>query len=199
LAPLLFAISTQPLISFIDHQISSGTLQAVQVTKDLTIYHMLFADDVGIFIPAAESAFSELQNCLTYYEEASGAKLNLQKSIITPIAMDAIPQWIKSTGCSITKDGEIHKYLGAPFGTNLASAAIQNFCLDKLAKRITALKPRCISFPGRILLIKQVLQAMPVYHMMYTHLQKSTSTKIERMCRISYGGIIKLEDAKYHW
>jgi hypothetical protein len=81
------------------------------------------------------------------HEKASSSKLNLQKSVITPIALDNIPGRIHNTGCLILKDGKITKYLGAPFGNNLSSAVVQNFCLDKLAKRIKALKPRNISFP----------------------------------------------------
>jgi hypothetical protein len=147
------------------------------------VCHMLFADDVRIFIPTSETAFSELKNCIGLYETTSGSKLNLQKSVITSIALDTIPSWIRSTGCCILKEGETQKYLGAPFGNNLSSAAVQNFCLDKLAKRIATLKPRNISFPSRVQLIKQVLLAMPVYHMMYTYMPKKSIKKIQRMCR----------------
>jgi hypothetical protein len=98
LAPLLFAISRQPLISYVDYQIESQKLLATSISKELIVYHKLFADDVGIFIHALEIAFEELRKCITLYEKASGAKLNLQKYII--------------------------KYLRTPFGNNLSSAAI---------------------------------------------------------------------------
>jgi hypothetical protein len=88
--------------------------------------------------------------------------------------MDTIPTLVKNTGCSIAKEGEVQKYLGAPFGHNLSTATVQSFCLEKLAKRITSLKPQCISYTGRAQLVKQVLLAMPLYHMMYTYVQKST-------------------------
>jgi hypothetical protein len=181
--PLLFAISTQPLISYMDHRIHNQQLPAIQINSSLTVCKMLFADHVGIFIPASETAFIELCNCTSLYEQASGAKLNLQKSVITPISLDIIPDWINKTGCSITKEGKIHKYLGAPFGINLTSSAVQSFCLNKLAKRITTLKPRFILFTGRFQLIKQVLSAMQIYHMMYTLFKKSTTVKIERLCQ----------------
>jgi hypothetical protein len=145
--------------------------------------HMLFVDNVGIFIPALELAFNKLYKCLSLYEAASGAKLNFQKSTIIPIAIENIPDWIHRTGCSILKDGEIHKYLNSPFGNNLSSAATQNFCLEKLGKRIVAFKPRSILFPGRIQFTKQVFLAMPVYNMMYTYLPKKTIMKIKRMWR----------------
>jgi hypothetical protein len=148
LAFLLFAILTHPLISYIDYQIESHRLPILLISKELTICHMLFADDVRIFILALETAFEELRKCIALYEKALGAKLNLQKLIITPIALDNIPDRIYDIGCSILANGDITKHLGAPFSNNLSSAAMQNFYLDKLAKRIVALKPRSISFLG---------------------------------------------------
>jgi hypothetical protein len=121
LAPLLFAISTQPLIAYIDHQIANKTVPTIQIGPDLTICHMLFADLVGIFIHATEKAFAELRNCLSLYEAALGAKLNLQKSVVIPIAVETLPAWASKTGFSIAQAGEVHKYLGAPFGTNLST------------------------------------------------------------------------------
>jgi hypothetical protein len=179
-----------------DHQIETKQLPAIQISPGLSICHMLFADDVGIFIPATEPAFNSLRICIAHYEEASGAKLNIQKSIITPIAIEGIPDWIHNTGCAVANDGEIHKYLGAPFGVNLSTAAVQNFCLDKLAKRITTLRPKSISYTGRVQLIKQVLLAMPVYHMMYTHMRKSTTQKLNRMCREFLWGFNKAGNRK---
>jgi hypothetical protein len=161
-APMLFAISMQPLITYIDHQIAINKLPTIKVSPNLVVCHMLFAYNIGIFIPASEISFIELRNCIAQYKAASGAKLNLQKSIKIPIAMETIPRWITETGSSIAQEGQIYKYLGAPFGLNLMTSAVQNFCLDKLAKRITALKPHNISFLGRAQLIRQGLLAMPV-------------------------------------
>jgi hypothetical protein len=74
-----------------DHQITTKKLPAIKITSNLTICQMLFADDVGIFIPATEQAFEALRNNISLYESASGAKLNLQKSVITPIALSSFP------------------------------------------------------------------------------------------------------------
>jgi hypothetical protein len=60
LAPLLFAILTQPLISYIDYHIASHRLPALSISRELIVCHMLFADDVGIFIPTSEIALNKL-------------------------------------------------------------------------------------------------------------------------------------------
>lgn len=73
-------------------QLAIGEIEGVNISEDLTICHRLFADDAGIFIPADEQSFKKLQDALKIYELASGAKLNLAKSVIVPLAMPSIPQ-----------------------------------------------------------------------------------------------------------
>lgn len=113
LSPLLFALTTQPLMEYLEFKLASGDINGVKISEDLTICHRLFADDVGIFILPDESSFKKLQEALHLYELASGAKLNLAKSVIIPLALPSIPQWLRDTGCTINKPGEIQKYLGA--------------------------------------------------------------------------------------
>jgi hypothetical protein len=154
LAPLLFALSTQPLLVRLDNALDSDSNLGIQVTENLKIYHRLFADDVGVFIPANQNAFNELQSHINLYEKASGAKLNLKKSIIVPIAMQRIQDWLNEIGCIIAAEGEVIKYLGAPYGNKLTSQTTQKFCLDKLTKRITTYAPQFLTFTCRIQIVK---------------------------------------------
>jgi hypothetical protein len=119
LAPLLFAIYTQPLLAQLDKALTETTDLGVEIQGKRQICHCFFADDVGIFILAEEIAFQKLTELISMYENASGAKLNLQKSIIVPIAMTTNPNWIHSTGCIIAEPNKIIKYLGAPFAKRL--------------------------------------------------------------------------------
>jgi hypothetical protein len=183
LAPLLFAVSTQPLLVRLDNALETSTNLGIQVTNNLKICHRLFADDVGVFIPANQSAFNELQSHIQLYEKASGAKLNLEKSIIVPIALQQIPDWLTETRCIIAAEGEVIKYLGAPYGNKLTSQTTQKFCLEKLSKRITTYAPQFLTFTGRVQIVKQVLMSMPTYHLMYLNLPAATHNKINRICK----------------
>lgn len=79
---LLFALTTQPLMDYLQFKISIGDIDGVKITKELIICHRLFADNVGIFISKDERSFSKLQEALSLYRVALGEKLNLAKSII---------------------------------------------------------------------------------------------------------------------
>lgn len=114
-----------------------------------------------------EESFLKLQNILKLYEVASGAKLNMSKSIIVPLSLPVIPQWLTTIGCRISEPGKVQKYLGAPIGCNLKSSQLHDFFLDQISKRIKGWANKLLSFIGKVLLIKHVLQSISIYHMMY--------------------------------
>lgn len=91
LSPILFVLSTQSLMDYIDHTLRTVSLEGVKIIEDITICHRLFADDLSIFIPMDEKNFANLQHILKLYEMAAGAKMNLSKTIIIPLGMSTIP------------------------------------------------------------------------------------------------------------
>lgn len=94
-------------MDYISHELSTGALARVKVIEDITIYHRLFAKDIGIFIPMDEDSYKKLQDILQLYEAASGAKMNLRKTVIIPLSMEVIPQWIHNTGKKISGPREV--------------------------------------------------------------------------------------------
>lgn len=85
LSPLLFTLCTQPLLTYLQQQRDFGNLPSLQITNTLSLGERLFADDISSFLPVDPVNFQAFQNCIQVYEQASGAKLNLNKSIIIPI------------------------------------------------------------------------------------------------------------------
>lgn len=181
LSPLIFALSTQPLMDYLQHQLTTREIEGVKILEDLTICHRLFVDDVGIFIPANEHSFKKLQEAPRVYELASGAKLNLAKSVLVPLAMPLIPQWLRNTGCTSSKPGEIQKYSWASFGNQIKPREMYKFCLDRISNRILGWANRLLTFTGKVLLIQHVLQSITTYHMMYS---SAPATLIEQINRL---------------
>lgn len=52
-------------------------MQGLKINEDLTISYHLFADDLGIFLPATPEAFQQVRDALLTYENAFGSKLKL--------------------------------------------------------------------------------------------------------------------------
>lgn len=121
------------------------------------------------------------------YEQASGAKLNVQKSSVISLGVPLIPQWLQNIGCQIQEPRDILKYLGAPLGYKVPSQKIIDFCLDRVCTRILGWQTKHISFAGRLILIRQIAQAIPTYHLMYTHFTKGQVAALQRLCRLPMG------------
>lgn len=120
LAPLLFVLATQPLMTEMKLSFQAGRLRGYQVGDTVLLDYSLFADDMGVFIDNSHSSFQELRLVLAKYEVSSGARLNLSKSSILLLGMDRPPDWFALTGCSLMQRGDVHKYLGAPTGLDLS-------------------------------------------------------------------------------
>lgn len=147
-APFLFVLFTQPLLAYLHHQCNIGALSGLPITPTLSLGEQLFADDIGIFLPVDYHSFQAFQQCITTYEHASSAKPNLAKSTIIPIGVSPIPNWLKATSCILAKPGDITRYLGAPIGVRLPKSKIQEYCLDRVGKRISSWKAKHLSFMG---------------------------------------------------
>lgn len=166
-----------------NHELESSGMQGINFSSLLTISYRFFADNLGIFIPATALSFEEVCGILKVYEEATGAKLNIQKSVIVPLGLTTIPDWLIAMGCRISQEGEVQHYLGGPFGWNLPRALLHNFCLNQIAKKLSSWALRQLTFARRAILIKHVLMAMPVYHMMLLNSSTELIQKMNHICR----------------
>lgn len=64
---------------------------------------------------------------------------------------------------------------------NIHSSKIQEFCLEWICKIISSCGGKSISFSGKLILIFQILFAIPTYHLMYAHFSQISSEKIQRL------------------
>lgn len=71
-------------MDYITHQLNIDNMGGIEIMENFTIYHCIFANDVGVFIPATPQCFSQLKDTIKLYETTSWAKLNLAKSVVIP-------------------------------------------------------------------------------------------------------------------
>ncbi|KAL3688940.1 hypothetical protein R1sor_015249 [Riccia sorocarpa] len=90
LAPLLFVLCNQPMIQALRKEESSGNLQGLQLPGHQSILHELFADDTSLFIRAQARNFLHARKVIKKFEVASGASLNMQKSMVMALGLHAI-------------------------------------------------------------------------------------------------------------
>lgn len=103
--------------------------------------------------------------------------------MVVPLVMSNILMWLTNIGCTISPSGVIQKYLGAPFVQNLKISTLHNFCLESISKRIKGWVDKLLLFTSKVLLIKHVLQSIPIYHMMSITTLVGTIKQINRMLK----------------
>ncbi|OAE35038.1 hypothetical protein AXG93_3253s1010 [Marchantia polymorpha subsp. ruderalis] len=82
LAPLLFALATQPLMTLMKHNFQLWQLKGFKVGDSVFLDYSLFADDMEVFSDELFTFFQELRFVLAKYEISSDARLNLTQSSI---------------------------------------------------------------------------------------------------------------------
>ncbi|KAL2609454.1 hypothetical protein R1flu_028027 [Riccia fluitans] len=113
LAPLLFALCTQRFMKMLHRAESMGRFSGLEIEPGRSLLHQLFADDTEVCIGQQKANFDELLKILEKYELASGAKVNIAKSLVMPLGSKEVPTWVDELGCEVTGSGRALRYLDA--------------------------------------------------------------------------------------
>ncbi|KAL3684534.1 hypothetical protein R1sor_002556 [Riccia sorocarpa] len=68
--------------------------------------HQLYVDDTGIYLAASRENFTKLQQILEKYEKATGAQINMSKTLIMPMGGSDTPDWVYQ---GVTPEGKPKK------------------------------------------------------------------------------------------
>ncbi|KAL3684967.1 hypothetical protein R1sor_002989 [Riccia sorocarpa] len=195
-APLLFAMVTQPLMRVLREEEKCGRLKGVTYGGEQTLLHQIYADDTGVNTTMAESQFNRLREVIADFEEISGAKLNLSKSLIMPIRPTTPPEWVQATGCDVAYTGRNFLYLGVSTSNPVNEAEITKQISKKVVKRLTHWSNRLLSWPARVILLRHVLASTPLYQLLSVGVEQKGLEGIEALCRHFLWGWQKQENPK---
>ena len=127
LSPLLLVLATDFLQTIVNHAKSIGLLNLPLSLPSHSDFPILqYADDTLIFMRGDLSEPTHLKEILTNFAEASGVRVNYEKSMMIPIniADDRLNLLANSFGCST---GSLpFTYLGLPL--SLTKPSVTDFC-----------------------------------------------------------------------
>ncbi|KAL3682458.1 hypothetical protein R1sor_000480 [Riccia sorocarpa] len=158
-------------------------ISRLRIDNEKALVHQLFADDTGIFLAATENNFSELLNILKVYEMASGARVNLAKSLVMFVGMSAVPDWVYRVGCEVVNTGRTFRYLGVRSGVGVQIADCINEVALKITRKVGLWEHHYLSWAARAILIKHVLSQIPSYALLVIGCNEREAAKLERACR----------------
>jgi len=170
------------------------------MARDLNISHLLFVDDILIFCNGSRRDTDCLVEGLELFKRATGMLINVRKSImVTNLVPEADLQYLTDhLPFQIEPlDGGL-KYLGFHLKPNSYRMEDWRWLIGKLEKRILVWSHRWLSRAGRLVLIKSVLEAIPIYWMSLAWIPKGILEKARRLC-FSYLWSGNKETRKMPW
>eukprot|EP00253_Pinus_taeda_P021219 PITA_21219 len=163
LSPFLFIIAAEGLGRSIKHAQQAARLKGLSFHNSPAVTHQQFVDDTMLYgYPSIQEA-RHLKSLLADFSEASGTSINQSKSQIfffhTPsVIQSAILRILRFSSTKLPST-----YLGAPLiASNLKHSAWKSL-LDKLEAKLSSWTHRSLNMASRLVLIKSILQAMPLY------------------------------------
>eukprot|EP00253_Pinus_taeda_P003007 PITA_03007 len=159
-------------------------LTGIKIADDFFLTHLLFVDDVLIFLNGSIGDTTTLQNIMHLFQQATGMKINEQKSTITTVgctvhesafALQRFPFISLSLADGI-------KYLGFRLKPNGYKIVDWLWLITKVERRLQVWYHRYLSRVGRLILIKAVIEATPVYWMAFTWIPKGILYKLQHIC-----------------
>eukprot|EP00253_Pinus_taeda_P030204 PITA_30204 len=184
LSPLLFLLIMEGLSRLLASARDRQQIMGIKIAEDFFLTHLLFVDDVLIFLNGSIGDSTALQHAMHLFQMATGMKINVQKSTITTVGCTTHESAFalqRFPFNSLTLAEGI-KYLGfrlKPIGYKIADWL---WLITKVERRLQIWYHRYLSRARRLILIKAVIEATPVYWMALTWIPKGILHRLQHIC-----------------
>ncbi|XP_074328182.1 uncharacterized protein LOC141666094 [Apium graveolens] len=183
LSPYLFLLCVEGLSNALKTAGDHGQIHGCQICEAApSVTHLLFADDNFLFFKATANEASIVKNVLDTYENWSGQAVNYQKSAIffsSNVRIDKQQEIMEVLG--VHNDIGESKYLGLPSLIGRSKKLVFKYLKDKVINQIKSWSAKLLSRAGKLVLLKNVVQAIPAYAMSCFLLPKSIGQEIQKI------------------
>ncbi|WVZ83679.1 hypothetical protein U9M48_030804 [Paspalum notatum var. saurae] len=182
LSPLLFVIAME-VLNRLFHKAAEpgvlGSLGPAAVRSKCSLY----ADDVIVFMDPITREAEAIKALLQLFGDAAGMMINLNKCSLSPLSGHE-PEFsdvVSVLGCQVAELPI--KYLGLPLHSKTIPKSCVHGLVDKVASRLPAWRGALMARSGRLVWIRFVMTAVPIYAMMANGLPAWACEEIEACCR----------------
>ncbi|XP_077219707.1 uncharacterized protein LOC143853893 [Tasmannia lanceolata] len=150
---------------------------------NISITHLLFADDLMLFLNGDLSSAKGILSCLKNFSKITGLEANLDKSEVFFSGTDSRT---KRSILEVLKIREARmpiRYLGIPLFTSNLRAQDCWSLTGKIRRRISSWSSSHLSQAGRVELIKTVINSFQVFWASAFNLPKGVIHCLEKICR----------------
>ncbi|XP_016206261.1 uncharacterized protein LOC107646598 [Arachis ipaensis] len=179
LSPFLFVLVVDVLHRMLGEVVRNGRISPFLIGREqVELSHLQFADDTILFCPPEEETVKNYRRILRCFELMPGLSINFDKSSLIPINCDA--QWVHRMCCVLgCKEASLPvKYLGISLGANPRFVKTWKPIIDKVEEKLSLWKAKVLNKAGKLVLIKSVLNSLPVYYLSLYKMPKAIVEKL---------------------
>ncbi|KAH0772311.1 hypothetical protein KY290_016292 [Solanum tuberosum] len=165
LSPALFILGAEVLSRSLNRLHSNPDYFGfLMETRGPQVNHLSFADDIILFTSGRQKTLKLIMRTLKNYEETSGQLINSDKShfMVHTSAFNSTKDRIKRITGFKLREGTL-TYLGCPLFVGRPRIVYFSDLINKVLCRITGWQTRLLSYGGRAILVKHVLQSLPIH------------------------------------
>nr|XP_025625605.1 uncharacterized protein LOC112717897 [Arachis hypogaea] len=179
LSPFLFVLVVDVLHRMVGEAVRNRRISPLLVGKDnIELSHLQFIDDTILFCPPEEETIRNFARLLRCFEMMSGLSINFDKSRLIPINCEQ--PWTYNMynllGCKETNLPI--RYLGIFLGANPRRVSTWKPIIDKVEEKLSLWKAKVLNKAGKLVLIKSVLNSLPVYYLSLYKMPKAVAEKL---------------------
>lgn len=164
-SPMLFVMGMEALTKVVVKAVEVGLFQSLAAISPLQRVSV-YADDVVLFVRPEEQELRAIREILDLFGEASGSHVNYRKSTATLIRGDEVDEERVSSVLRCRMDHFPIKYLGLQLVLRPLTRAEWLPILDSAIQFMPAWQRGMIARQGRLVLIKSVIAAKPIHHLL---------------------------------
>ena len=179
LSPFLFILVAEVLNKMILKAVDKGIIQGLDIRKNkVRLTHLQFANDTILFCPAEDMSLINYKRILDCIGLMSRLSINFEKSAIT--SSNCLDHRVRSLERRLVfAVAELPiRYLGIQLGANHRKVATWRPIIDKIEKKLSGWKASLLSQAGKLVLIKTVLNSLPIFYLGLFKMPKSVAKKI---------------------
>jgi hypothetical protein len=182
MSPFLFMLIVEGLSRLIKQATQEGRLVGIKISSVIKITHLLFVDDVLIFGKGSIEEWSVYKEILELFCSATGMMFSESKSSFMIVGLEAneltLIKQLLPFKFQLLDEG--FKYLGFFLKPNSYLKSDWLWLLRKVEKRINSWCNRWLSLGGRFILVKSVLQNIPVFWLSLAKIPRYILDKIRQ-------------------
>lgn len=169
----------------ITRYVELGKILGFKIDRSLpALTHSFLADDTVLFVKASTEEVDQWQDLLNVYCQASGQQISVSKPSVyfsSHVLQDFKTLIKDKLGYQEMQIGDL--YLGLLVLWSASKKQTMSYLIDRVKKKIQGWKEKLLSFAGKEVLIKAVIQAIPIYAMTLFKLPKDLLNNIKVLIR----------------